>query len=139
MAGFHYHFAQGMGVTLAEPTLYVLKNFGSDILKNLQIGFLTTVLQENNLLYEHAAVALNGNVLFNNKIIIVGRSGQSARIITSTPAGLTLVTCQKFLVAIAPNLENRGGGGGLSTIETKLFPQFTNTDNYTGLLRDTGT
>ncbi|KAG4440195.1 hypothetical protein IFR05_004340 [Cadophora sp. M221] len=137
MAGFHYRFAQGLGDTLAQPTLYVLKNFGSDILRLLQVGFLTTQLQDNSLLYEHAVTALNGNVLLNNEIIVLDRSGQIVRIVTSTQAGLLLVTCQKLIVTIPPKLDNLVGWD-LTSDEIKSFSQFINTGYYTGLLRNTG-
>lgn len=137
MAGFHHRFAQGMGNTLAQPTLYVMKNFGSDILRSLQVGFLTTELHDNSLLYKHATEALKGNILLNSNIIVVDRSGSRVRIITSSKAGLALATCQKLIVAIPPKLENLVGWD-LSTAESKSFSQFINTGYYTGLLRNTG-
>ncbi|KAK0108214.1 hypothetical protein ONS95_003034 [Cadophora gregata] len=138
MVGFHYRFAQGMGDTLAQSTLYVMKNFGLDILKNLQLGFLTTELNDNSLLYEHATEALNGNLLLNSKIVKIDRSGQGGiRIVASTKDGLTQLTCKKLIMAIPPKLENLSGWD-LAPIERELFVQFTNTGYYTGLLRNTG-
>ncbi|PVH85196.1 flavin-containing superfamily amine oxidase-like protein [Cadophora sp. DSE1049] len=138
MVGFHYRFAQGMGDTLAQPTLYVIKNFGSDILRNIQVGFLTTELHDNSLLYEHATEALNGNILLNSKIVKVDRtSEESVRIVASTQVGLTLVACHKLVMAIPPKLESLAGWD-LDSDELELFTQFINTGYYTGLLRNTG-
>ncbi|KAH7420039.1 flavin-containing superfamily amine oxidase-like protein [Cadophora sp. MPI-SDFR-AT-0126] len=138
MVGFHYRFSQGMGDTLAQPILYVIKNFGSDILRNIQIGFPTTELHDNSLLYEHASETLNGNILLNSRIIKVDRTSEErARIVASTQTGLTLVTCDKLIMAIPPKLENLAGWD-LDSDELALFGQFINTGYYTGLLRNTG-
>ena len=51
MVQFIFSFAEGLGDLLKQPTLYVLKNFGSDLMADLQTGFLTTELKDNSLLY----------------------------------------------------------------------------------------
>ncbi len=108
VAGFLYTFAQGLGDHLAQPTLYVFKNFGLDILRNLQIGFLTTETHNNNLLYDHAAVALGQDVLLNSEVIAVDRStdSQNSSVLVSSPLGLTLIQCSKLIMAIPPKLDN---------------------------------
>ena len=138
MVGFHSRFAQGMGDTLTQPTLYVIKNFGSDILRNIQIGFLTTEYHDNSLFFEHATEALNGNILLNSNVVKLKRSSQGrVRMVISTGADLTLVSCQKLIMAIPPKLESLEGWD-LDTSERHLFAQFVNTGYYTGLLRNTG-
>tara|TARA_R110002060_G_scaffold11064_6_gene16347 strand:- start:616 stop:1077 length:462 start_codon:yes stop_codon:yes gene_type:complete len=138
MVGFHYRFAQGIGDTLAQPTLYVIKNFGSDILRIIQIGFLTTEHHDNSLLYEHATEALNENILLNSKVIKLKRSSQGrVRVVVSTRADLTLVTCQELIMAVPPKLESLDGWD-LDSNERHSFAQIVNTGYYTGLLRNTG-
>ncbi|TAQ90979.1 hypothetical protein B7494_g715 [Chlorociboria aeruginascens] len=134
---FLFNFAQGLGDLLAQSTLYVFKNFGSDLITDLSIGFLTTALADNSLLYEHATAVLGENVLLNSTIIAVDRSGSSAKVLLETPSGLTLVKASKLVFTIPPKIDNLGGWD-LSVSEKILFPQFDNSAYYTGLLRNTG-
>ena len=46
--GTIFNFGQGLGDLLKQPTLYVVKNFGLDILRNLAIGFLPTARHNNS-------------------------------------------------------------------------------------------
>lgn len=137
-ANFLFHFGQGLGDLLRQPTLYVFKNFGSDIIRNLQTGFLTTALHDNSLLYEAAQAYLGKNVLLNSEIIAMDRGGRRyAKVLIKTPSGLILIKSKKIVFSIPPKLNNLNGFD-LSKSERKLFEKFRNTGYYSGLLRNTG-
>ena len=134
-----FSFAQGLGDFLAQPTLYVFKNFGLDLLRNLQTGFLTTAKHDNSLLYESATKVLGAaNILFNSKVLYMDRDAKAAyqSIIVQTPSGKKLIRAKKILMTIPPKLENLHGFD-LDVVERNLFAQFQNSAYYTGLLRDT--
>ncbi len=138
MVGFIYTFAQGMGDLLAQPTIYVFKNFGSGILRSLQVGFLTTEFHNNNLLYDQATIELKQDVLYNSSILAVDRNDQqAAKVLVSTPSGLTLIKAQNLVLTIPLKLDNLIGWD-LSLSQHSLFGQFTNAGYETGILRNSG-
>ncbi|KAE8453972.1 hypothetical protein EG329_007748 [Mollisiaceae sp. DMI_Dod_QoI] len=143
MMGFLFGFAQGMGDLLAQPTLYVMKNFGEDIVKSILStsigqGFLTTELQDNHILYARAAAVLGKNVLFNSTILAVDRSdADQVKVVVNAPSGQILLECRKIMMTIPPKLDNLNGWD-LSDSELSLFGQFLNTGYYAGILRNSG-
>ena len=134
---FLFSFAQGLGDLLAQPTLYVFKNFGSGLIKDLGTGLLTTALHDNSLLYEHATSELGDNVFLNSTILAVDRQGKGAQVLIQTRSGTVLIRAQKLVFTIPPKLDNLKNWD-LSQTETTLFKQFGNSAYYTGVLRNTG-
>ena len=135
-----FSFAQGLGDFLSQPTLYVFKNFGLDILRNIATGFLTTAKHDNSLLYESATTVLGtSNILFNSKVLHMDRdtNAKTQSIIVTTPAGKKLIRAKKILFTIPPKLQNLHGFD-LDPTERALFAQFKNAGYWTGLLRNTG-
>ena len=85
-------------------------NFGSDIIKDITIGFLGTTLKDNSLLYEHATAELGDNVLRNSTILEVARSSEDgAKVLVKTPSGFVLIKAKKIIFTIPPNLANLPG------------------------------
>ena len=133
-----FSFGQGLGNLLAQPTLYVFKNFGLDILRNLSIGFLTTARHNNSELYEKARTELGGDALLNSKVLATSRDGYGyVTALLTTPSGLRLIRAKKLLITIPPKLDNLTGFD-LDSTEKSLFGQFGNSAYYTGLLRGSG-
>ncbi|MFE7507144.1 FAD-dependent oxidoreductase [Promicromonospora sp. NPDC057488] len=131
-------FGQGLGDLLRQPTLYVMKNFGSDILRNLQTGFLTTARRDNSELYEKARAELGDDVLLNSRVVSTDRDGARHAVVrVDTPAGRRTIRARKVLVTIPPLLGNLGGFD-LDGLERNLFGQFRHSAYYTGVLRDSG-
>lgn len=131
-------FAQGLGDILAQPTLYIFKNFGYGVIRNIQIGFLTSEQRDNSLLYEHAAVELGENVLLNSNILAVDRScPDEAKVLVQTPTGNTLIKAGKLVFTIPPKLDNLRGWD-LSGLERKLFGQFSNSGYYSAIVDNSG-
>ncbi|MCJ1486613.1 hypothetical protein MMC06_006791 [Schaereria dolodes] len=134
---FIFNFAQGLGDLLRQPTLYVFKNFGSDILRDLEIGFLTTARRDNSELYEKARAELGSDVLLNSAVLATDRSAPGqVKILVKTPSGTKLILAKKMILTIPPKLDNLVGFD-LDANEVSLFAQFKNSAYYTGLLRDT--
>ncbi|MCP2265801.1 FAD-dependent oxidoreductase [Promicromonospora thailandica] len=133
-----FQFGQGLGDLLRQPTLYVMKNFGSDILRNLQIGFVSTSRRDNSELYRKARTELGDDVLLNSRVVSTDRDGaRHATVRVDTPAGRRTIRARKVLVTIPPLLGNLDGFD-LDGLERHLFGQFRNSAYYTGVLRDSG-
>ncbi|WP_285102448.1 FAD-dependent oxidoreductase [Promicromonospora sp. MEB111] len=131
-------FGQGLGDLLRQPTLYVMKNFGSDILRNLQTGFLSTERRNNSELYEKALAELGDDVLLHSRVVSTERhGGRYASVRVDTPAGRRTIRARKVLVTIPPLLGNLDGFD-LDGLERQLFGQFRHSAYYTGVLRDSG-
>ncbi len=134
-----FQYAEGIGDLLKHSTLYVFKLFGSDVIRDLQIGFLTTARHDNSELYEKATVELGQDVLLKSYIVAMDRdaAGAYAKVVVKTPDGLKLIQAKKIILTIPPKLHNLIGWD-LSSNESSLFAQFRNSAYYTGLLRHTG-
>jgi hypothetical protein len=133
-----FNFGQGLGDLLKQPTLYVFKNFGLDILRNLQTGFLTTERHNNSELYEKARVELGSDALLRSRVIATDRDASGyANLLVQTPSGLKIIRAKKIVVTIPPKVDNLFGFD-LDLTELSLFSQFGNSAYYTGLLRNTG-
>jgi hypothetical protein len=117
----------------------VFKLFGSDVIRDLQIGFLTTARHDNSELYEKATAELGQDVLLKSYIVAMDRdaAGAYAKVVVKTPDGLKLIQARKIILTIPPKLHNLVGWD-LSSNESSLFAQFRNGAYYTSLLRHTG-
>jgi hypothetical protein len=75
MVNTAFQFGQTLGVIREQPTIYVIKRFGQDILRDLfNNAFINTAANDNSLLYESAAALLGGNVLFNSQVLQTTRT-----------------------------------------------------------------
>jgi hypothetical protein len=133
-----FNFGQGLGDILKQPTLYVMKNFGLDILRNLSVGFLTTERHDNSELYEKAQAELGADALLRSRVIATDRDAAGyANLLVQTPSGLKIIRAKKIVLTAPPKLDNLFGFD-LDATETSLFAQFGNSAYYTGLLRNSG-
>jgi hypothetical protein len=133
-----FNFGQGLGDLLRQPTLYVMKNFGLDILRNLSVGFLTTARHNNSELYEKARTELGADALLGSQVVATQRDAAGyVTALVRTPAGARIIRARKLLVTIPPKVSNLKGFD-LDRTERSLFGQFGNSAYYTGLLRGTG-
>ncbi|CZR60575.1 uncharacterized protein PAC_10471 [Phialocephala subalpina] len=145
MIGFLLGFAKGMGNLLKQPTLYVMKNFGADIITDILAtfagkGFLTTALHNNHLLYANAAAVLGNNIFSNSTIVSVDRSSHNqVKILVNTTnmKVYTMLQCDTIMMTIPPKLDNLKGCD-LSRFELSLFGQFMNKGCYAGFVRNSG-
>lgn len=139
MVPFIFLYAQGLGDLLSQPTLYVFKIFGSDVIKVITTGFLTTARHDNHELYDKALDELGADALVSSHVLAVDRpsDGPGVKVLVSTPSGIKLIKASKLLITIPPKLQNLKPFEVDST-ERNLFGQFGNSAYYTGLLTNTG-
>lgn len=132
-------FNQGLGDLLRLPTLYLFKNFGLDIIRDIQTGFLVPTSGDSSELYQNAGAELGHDVLLNSSVVATQRkAGKShAKVVVKTPSGLKLI-CAKKLVITIPPLPRNLRGFDLGDEERSLFKRFSNEGYWTGLLRNTG-
>lgn len=132
-----YQFAQGLGDIYSLPTIYVMKNFGLDLLNLINgAGFVTSAQGSNELLYIAAKAHLRENVLLSSTVIDVDRSNKKlVELVVKTPKGLKLVRAKKILFT-APPKPNNFKGWDLTVNENSLFAKFKNKAYYTAVLQN---
>lgn len=129
---------QGLGDVLTQTTLYVMKLIGPSLIQTLQLGYLTTVDNNNSEVYLNAQAVLGNDALLSSRVLVMNRNFHGGAIIlVQTPSGLKIIKAKKVIVTIPPKLDNLGGFD-LDLTERSLFSQFKNNYYYTGVLRNTG-
>lgn len=138
MVNTAFQFGQTLGVIREQPTIYVIKRFGQDILKNLfDNSFLDTAAHDNSLLYQSAAKLLGSDVLFNSHVLKTTRTTDGVTVIVKTPFGQRIIKAKALVVAI-PQVPANLAGLDLSKEEISVFEAFTSVGYWTGLLNNTG-
>ena len=130
---------QGLGDFLRLPTLYIFKNWGLDVLRNVQNGFLTASSGDNSELYRHAGALLGQDVFLNSWVIATQRKAGAiyTKIVVQTPSGPKLILAKKLVITIPP-LPEQLRGFDLGDEELSLFKRFSSKGYYTGIVRDAG-
>jgi NAD(P)-binding Rossmann-like domain len=131
-----YEIAQGYGDVSSQPTLYIMKVFGADILSSVINGFLTTTRQNNQALYTAALSLLgpNVNVLLSSTVIHTKRlPNNHTDLIVQTSTSYKLIRAKTVLITIPPLLSNLAAFD-LDPTECGLFSQFQNSAYYTSLV-----
>ncbi|KAE9363091.1 FAD dependent oxidoreductase family protein [Stipitochalara longipes BDJ] len=134
---FVWIWCQGIGDLLNTPTIYVMKYLGLSSLQSLETGFLTTALHDNSLLYLSAETILGGNVLYNSTVLAVKRTDDYVQTVIQQGSKITLIQSSQLIVAIPPTVENMEVFDSTHQ-ENRLFKQFTYSEYFTALLRNTG-
>jgi hypothetical protein len=130
--------AQGLGDILRQPAIYVMKNFGIDVLRNSAArSFLTTARANNSELYEKATAFLGDDVLLCAGVTGVQRDRHGVRVHVVTPHGPRIIRCRKLVVTIPPLLRNLAGFD-LDRTERALFRRFRSGFYWTGVVRLSG-
>lgn len=142
MVRIGFRYGQGLGDFLQIPTIYVMKNFGLDIIRNFRSSFLTTARRNNSELYGKAQSELGPDVYLKSTIISTSRghpssTGHSVRVLVQTPSGPKLILTKQLLIAIPPVMENLQSLD-LDSREEKLFSRFQHSYYFSGLLNNTG-
>ncbi|KAJ5647328.1 FAD/NAD(P)-binding domain-containing protein [Penicillium lividum] len=132
------NFGQGLGDHLKQPTLYVFKNFGTDIIRDIANGFLVTTSQNNYEIYDHATQILGQDVLLNSTVVsTTKRDSNGVEFTVRTPTGYQKVKAKKLLITIPPTLDNLRPFN-LNRHESTIFSKFMSTGYYTSLVNNTG-
>lgn len=127
---------------LDQPTLYVMKNFGLDLINNIINGFLTTADHDNSEIYQKALGILGTDALLSSKVENIDRpSSPSANytisIAVSTPSGRKLIVAKKLLITIPP-LPHILDFLDLTDAERDVFSQFNFVGYWTSIVRHDG-
>ena len=131
-------YGQGFGDILKLTTLYAIKYFSPGLLQDYQIGFLTTTLDDNSLLYEKAQAELGANALLRSHVVAMDRSKPSyAKVLVQTPSGLKLIRAKKIVSTIPPVLSNLASFD-LDPTELPIFKQFQYHSYYAGIFNHSG-
>lgn len=131
-------YGQTLGNLLQRPTIYVIKLFGQDILRNLLANsFLTTASHDNSQLYQSALALLGNNVLLQTSVLQTSRTADGVQVLVQTPSGHKLIQAKKLVVAIPQYLENLIGFD-LDENEISIFGQLDGVGYFTGLFNNTG-
>lgn len=133
-----FRFGQGLGDFLAQPTLYVFKNFGLDIIQDIATGFLVVTTGNNQEIYQHATALLGADVLLSSRVVAtLQRDSNGIKLRVQTPSGPKTIQAKQLLVAIPQKIENLRPFA-LDDREARLFGEFLNTGYYTSLVSNTG-
>ncbi|KAJ5947516.1 FAD/NAD(P)-binding domain-containing protein [Penicillium verhagenii] len=132
------NFGQGLGDNLEQTTLYVFKNFGTDVVRDISIGFLISANMDNHEIYDHATQLLQPDVLLSSVVVsTTQRNHEGVELIVKTPTGYQKVKAKKLLIAIPQKLDNMYPFD-LDRRESNIFGKFMNTGYYTSLVNNTG-
>jgi len=130
---------QGFGDLLSQPTLYVMKNFGSTALRGFAEGFLVPNGFDNSELYNRAFTELGNDVLLESTVVSASREAPGrVRVLTRSKSGKeTLIKAKKLLITIPPTVSNLADFD-LDAKEMELFSQFRHTTWWTAIIRNSG-
>jgi hypothetical protein len=130
-----FRFGQGLGDLLNQPTLYVMKNFGIDVVLNIFNGsFQITKSLNNGELYEKAASVLGNDVLLNATLTSVERGLDGVELCADTPYGPHTIRAKK-VVFTAPPVPGNLAPFDLDSTERALFSRFRPGFYYTAVMR----
>lgn len=131
-------FSQGLGDFLNQPTLYVFKSVGLDVLQSLSNGALTLQSGNNHEIYDQASRILGPDVLYKSTVASARqRNANGVEIDVTTPNGIRTIKAKKILITIPQTLTNLLPFDP-DYREAKIFGAFQGTGYYTSLLRSTG-
>jgi Flavin containing amine oxidoreductase len=101
-----FEYGQGLGNLLADPALYVLKNFSLGVVNSLVSADFLAIPAGTQQLYDNAAALLGDAVIFYADVKHVNRSGSQIQVLADTPDGLVGVQCGQLVIACPPTLQN---------------------------------
>jgi hypothetical protein len=101
-----FAFAEGLGNILANPAIYVLKNFGLSVVSAIATNSFVLVPTGTQSLYDAAAAFLGSDAIVNAQILAVTRGGDHVEVLAETPNGPVLIEAGKLVFAIPPTLPN---------------------------------
>jgi hypothetical protein len=99
----------GIDINTPNPTLFVVKNFGTPVVEGfLNSTFFDPAPFNNSLLYGNAERLLGSDVVLSSTVIEANRSDHGTRIIVENhqTGARTLVSAKRLLVAAQPSIDN---------------------------------
>ncbi|RPB20179.1 putative FAD dependent oxidoreductase [Terfezia boudieri ATCC MYA-4762] len=135
-----FMISQGLGDILNVPTIYVLQNFGLDVIR---FAFLAT--GDNSQIYEKATAELaeKKSVLLNSYVLSADRNKRdqdgylSVTVKTGKSPHHTVIRAKQILITIPPTMEKLAPFN-LDTTEKSIFGKFKWVAYITGILKNVG-
>ncbi|KAJ5082084.1 beta-cyclopiazonate dehydrogenase [Penicillium argentinense] len=130
-------FGQGLGDILNQPTLYIFKIFGFNVINAFTSGVILPTSRNNHEIYDRASKILGQDVLYRSTVISTRqRDSKGIELKVNTLDGTRIIKAKKLLITIPPKLttlipftpDHR---------ESTLFNEFTSAGYYTSLVRKT--
>jgi hypothetical protein len=132
-----FSFAQGMGDLLANPAIYVLKNFSLSVGGAFATDSFVGVPTGTGALYDAAAAFLGSDAIVDAQIVAVARTKDHVEVLAMTPNGPVSIQAAKIVFAIPPTLPNLAMLAP-DALETSLFSRFRSTYYATSLVKFDG-
>ena len=141
ISGLVFGLVGGPGNILAQPTLYVAKNFGEIQVQSALKGLTVTEANGDNQALYSAALARLGNganAFVQSKVTHVVRNANGVEVTFSTPSGLKLIRASKLVITIPPKLSTLDCFLDVSFSERNLFQQFNNSYIWASIVEQSG-
>jgi hypothetical protein len=127
----------GQDINSTNPTLFVVKNFGTPVTEGfLNNTFFDPVPFNNSLLYGKAEELLGDDVVLTSTIVEATRSDQGVSVVVENhqTGARTLVSAKRLLVAIPPSNDGLAVFG-LDEQEKAVFNTWSYASVYTAVLK----
>lgn len=127
----------GQSIDSTNPTLYVVKNFGTPVVEGFfDNTFFDPVPFDNSLLFRDAEKLLGSDVALTSTVVEANRSATGIQLVVenSQTGATTLVHAKRLLIAVPPSLENLAVFG-LDEQETAVFSTWSYGTVYTAVLK----
>jgi hypothetical protein len=132
-----FEYAQGFGNFLAQPTIYILKVYNTQVVHGIIGHFVSAASNDNHELYDKALIKLGTNALLESTVRQISRDSDEIRVVVSTPGGDILVKASKLLMTLPPKL-NQLQFLDLDGDEKHLLGRFNNSYYWNGVVRNSG-
>jgi hypothetical protein len=127
----------GQSVTEPDPTLFVVKNFGSTVVE----GFLNSTFFDpdpfdNSILYSDSLKLLGSDVKLNSTVVEANRTDHGVSLVVQNhqTGAKTIVNAKRLLVSFEPSLDNLAVLS-LDDQEKAVFSTWSNATTYTAVLK----
>lgn len=127
----------GQNINSSDPTLYVVKNFGTPVVEGfLNNTFFDPLPFNNSLLYGDAAELLGNDVVLTSTVVEATRSNFGISLVVENfqTGARTLVSAKRLLVASQPSIQNLAVFG-LDAQEKAVFNTWSYATVYTAVLK----
>ncbi|KAF7192238.1 Beta-cyclopiazonate dehydrogenase [Pseudocercospora fuligena] len=129
----------GMGNSLAQPTLYMMKLFTSlQVWARLEDRRVTEADLDMQALFDAVSDALGEDVFLDAEVFSVERNSTGVTVKISDTSRLRTIRASKLSMAIPPKIDALVPFFDLDPVETSLFSQFNNSYYFTGVVANTG-
>ena len=132
-----FAFAEGLGDILANPTLYILKNFSLSVVGSIATNSFVLVPTGTASLYDAAANFLGSDAMVNAEVLGAVRGADHVDVYAETPNGLVHIQAGKLVFAIPPTMQNVALLAP-DALEASLFSRFFSNYYATSLVKFDG-